>query len=64
MSLLNPMCWRKPTPISWAFFAVMPRIWLNFSGSRSKISSVSRPKRSTMRWAVMTPTPLMVPEER
>ena len=48
-------------PISSAFFSLIPFIAESFSGVYSKISKVSMPKVSTMRFAVIGPTPRISP---
>ena len=64
ISRRSPMWRRKLSAISWAFLAVTPLRAVSRSGSRSRMSSVSVPNRSTIRRAVAGPTPLHTPEER
>ena len=64
MSRRSSIWLRKEAEISIAFFRVTPLSWESRSGSCSRMSRVSRPKRSTIRWAVAGPTPRTTPEER
>ena len=60
----RPVSARNASDSSCALFAVMPLMRFSRSGSRSRMSSVSTPKRSTIRRAVAGPMPLMMPEDR
>ena len=60
----RPVSARNASDSSCAFFAVMPLMHFNLSGSCRSTSSVSSPKRSTSRCAVAGPMPLMMPEDR
>lgn len=64
MTSLMAFCSSQATPINFVRFGPSPGTSMSFFGCCSMMSSVSMPKCSTMRSAILGPIPLIRPEPR